>query len=124
MERREVDCLGGWFDLVGWFGWFDDDVVRPHARHVYIKSTGGNTHTPPHHHTTPTNTRFQFSEKSVGYVAVSLLMKSEDEMMTLVVNSVRNDLVSHNNFFQVRARCGVCWGEAGFQPAVSDQPRN
>lgn len=37
----------------------------------------------------------------MGYVAVSLLMKSEDEMMTLVVNSVRNDLVSHNNYFQV-----------------------
>ena len=37
----------------------------------------------------------------MGYVAVSLLMKSEDEMMTLVVNSVRNDLISHNNYFQV-----------------------
>lgn len=45
----------------------------------------------------------KFSEKNVGYVAVSLLMKSEDEMMTLVVNSVRNDLVSHNNYFQVCA---------------------
>lgn len=45
----------------------------------------------------------KFSEKNVGYVAVSLLMKSEDEMMTLVVNSVRNDLVSHNNYFQVGA---------------------
>jgi len=44
----------------------------------------------------------KFSEKNVGYVAVSLLMKSEHELMTLVVNSVRNDLISHNNYFQVR----------------------
>lgn len=45
----------------------------------------------------------------MGYVAVSLLMKSEDEMMTLVVNSVRNDLVSHNNYFQARASLGCLW---------------
>lgn len=54
----------------------------------------------------------KFSEKNVGYVAVSLLMKSEDEMMTLVVNSVRNDLVSHNNYFQVGSEVGhetACW---------------
>lgn len=36
----------------------------------------------------------KYSEKSVGYVALSLLLKPGDEFMTLVVNSIRNDLVS------------------------------
>lgn len=36
-----------------------------------------------------------FSEKSVGYMGVSLLIKPGDEMMTLVVNSMRNDLIGN-----------------------------
>jgi len=36
----------------------------------------------------------KFSEKNVGYMAVSLLLKPTDEMMTLVVNSMRNDVLS------------------------------
>ena len=35
----------------------------------------------------------KFQEKSVGYMAVSLLLRPTDEMMTLVVNSMRNDIV-------------------------------
>ena len=35
----------------------------------------------------------KFQEKSVGYMAVSLLLRPTDEMMTLVVNSMRNDLI-------------------------------
>ena len=56
----------------------------------------------------------KFSEKSVGYVAVALLMKADNEAMTLIVNSVRNDLISHNNYFQVSRRNKSC-------PAYSTQ---
>lgn len=35
----------------------------------------------------------KFQEKSVGYMAVSLLLRPTDEMMTLVVNSMRNDII-------------------------------
>lgn len=38
----------------------------------------------------------KFQEKSVGYLAVSLLIKSGDSMMTLIMNSMRNDLLSNN----------------------------
>ena len=36
----------------------------------------------------------KYSEKQVGYVAMSLLLKAGDEMMNMVINSVRNDLVN------------------------------
>lgn len=35
----------------------------------------------------------KFQEKSVGYMAFSLMFRPGDELMTLVVNSMRNDLV-------------------------------
>jgi hypothetical protein len=35
----------------------------------------------------------KFQEKSVGYMAFSLMMRPGDELMTLVVNSMRNDLI-------------------------------
>ena len=35
----------------------------------------------------------KFQEKSVGYMGVALLVKPGDELMTLVVNSMRNDIV-------------------------------
>ncbi|GMH55286.1 hypothetical protein TrRE_jg11905, partial [Triparma retinervis] len=35
----------------------------------------------------------KYSEKQVGYVAMSLLLKAGDSMMNLVINSIRNDLV-------------------------------
>lgn len=38
----------------------------------------------------------KFQEKSVGYMAVSLLLKAGDPMMTLVVNSMRNDIIGNN----------------------------
>ena len=37
-----------------------------------------------------------FSEKVVGYMAVGLLLRPEDQLMTLVYNSIRNDLHSMN----------------------------
>lgn len=35
----------------------------------------------------------KFQEKSVGYMAFSLMLRPGDELMTLVVNSMRNDIV-------------------------------
>jgi AP-2 complex subunit alpha len=40
----------------------------------------------------------KFQEKSVGYMAVALLLRPGDELMALVVNSIRNDLVGHLHF--------------------------
>lgn len=37
----------------------------------------------------------KFQEKSVGYMGVSLLLRPGDEMMTLVINSMRNDIIGH-----------------------------
>lgn len=49
----------------------------------------------------------KFSEKGVGYMAVSLLMKPEDDIMTLVVNSIRNDIISGNPDFQSLALAAI-----------------
>jgi AP-2 complex subunit alpha len=40
----------------------------------------------------------KFQEKSVGYMAVSLMLRPADEMMTLVVNSMRNDIIGPNHY--------------------------
>jgi len=40
----------------------------------------------------------KFQEKSVGYMGVSLLLQPGDEMMTLVINSMRNDIVGHLHY--------------------------
>ncbi len=45
----------------------------------------------------------KYSEKAVGYMAVSLLLKPGDESFTMGVNSMRNDLVSGVHFAQTLA---------------------
>lgn len=40
----------------------------------------------------------KFTEKAIGYMAVQLFLKTGDEMMTLVINSMRNDIVSPIHF--------------------------
>lgn len=42
----------------------------------------------------------KYSEKSVGYLAISLMLKPGDELMTLVINSIRNDVVGQLDFGQ------------------------
>ena len=37
----------------------------------------------------------KFSEKQVGYVALSLLLRGGDQMLTMIVNTIRGDLTSH-----------------------------
>ncbi|CBJ29344.1 Coatomer protein complex, alpha sub-unit [Ectocarpus siliculosus] len=49
----------------------------------------------------------KYSEKNVGYVAVSLLLRSGDTMMSLVINSIRNDLNSHSSPAQTLALATV-----------------
>lgn len=41
-----------------------------------------------------------FAEKQVGYVACGFFLNEKDELLRLVINSVRNDLVSRNEAFQ------------------------
>lgn len=49
----------------------------------------------------------KFQEKSVGYMAVSLLVKPGDELMTLVVNSMRNDIIGNLYFGTTLALCAI-----------------
>jgi AP-2 complex subunit alpha len=49
----------------------------------------------------------KFQEKSVGYMAVALFLKPGDELMTLVINSIRNDIVGRLNFGQTLALSAV-----------------
>jgi len=49
----------------------------------------------------------KFQEKSVGYMAVALFLKPGDEMMTLVINSIRNDVVGRLGFGQTLALSAV-----------------
>lgn len=38
----------------------------------------------------------KFSEKQIGYLAVTLFFHEQHELLHLVVNSIRKDLVDHN----------------------------
>ncbi|DAZ95185.1 TPA: hypothetical protein N0F65_013030 [Lagenidium giganteum] len=49
----------------------------------------------------------KYSEKCLGYLGTSILLKSSDELMTLVVNSIRNDLKSPEACNQCLALCCV-----------------
>ena len=42
----------------------------------------------------------KYQEKAVGYMAVSMMIRPGDELLTLVINSMRNDLCSNSNFSQ------------------------
>jgi AP-2 complex subunit alpha len=49
----------------------------------------------------------KYSEKCLGYLGCSILLKSSDELMTLVVNAIRNDLKSNEACHQCLALCCV-----------------
>ncbi len=49
----------------------------------------------------------KYTEKHVGYIATAVLMRNTDELMTLIVNSVRSDLKSGNDASQSLALCAV-----------------
>ena len=45
----------------------------------------------------------KYSEKHVGYLAASVLMRNQEELQTLIVNTVRQDLINHNEHTQCLA---------------------
>lgn len=45
----------------------------------------------------------KYSEKQVGYLAVTLFLHEEHELLHLVVNSIRKDLTDHNELFNCLA---------------------
>ena len=49
----------------------------------------------------------KFSEKNTGYMATTILLKSTDDLMTLVINSIRNDLVSSISWAQTLALSAI-----------------
>lgn len=64
------------------------------------------------------NTRYyvsylcRYAEKQVGYVVCGMFLSENDELLRLVINSVRSDLLSRNEAFQCLAldftANGVC----------------
>lgn len=49
----------------------------------------------------------KYQEKAVGYMAFSLMFRPGDEMMTLAINSMRNDIIGHSNHGQSLALAAV-----------------
>lgn len=45
----------------------------------------------------------KYSEKQIGYLAVTLFLHEEHELLHLVVNSIRKDLLDHNELFNCLA---------------------
>ncbi|DBA96016.1 hypothetical protein WJX77_003113 [Trebouxia sp. C0004] len=45
----------------------------------------------------------KYAEKQVGYMACSVLLTEKDEFLRLIINSIRNDLISRNEAFQCLA---------------------
>jgi AP-2 complex subunit alpha len=58
------------------------------------------------HHSTQASTKY--SEKAVGYMAISLMLKPSDELITLVINSMRNDIVGQMHGGQSLGLAAVC----------------
>eukprot|EP00940_MAST-03C_sp_MAST-3C-sp2_P002477 g2477.t1 len=48
-------------------------------------------------------TGLKLSEKQVGYLAMTLLIQQNDELMSLLINGVRNDLLKGSNFVKSMA---------------------
>ena len=48
-----------------------------------------------------------YAEKTVGYLACVLLLSETNEFLRLVINSVKNDLNSHNDEIQVLIRISL-----------------
>ena len=49
----------------------------------------------------------KFSEKQVGYIACTLLLTEGSELITLIINAIRNDILSRNEYFQAVALTAV-----------------
>lgn len=45
----------------------------------------------------------KYSEKQIGYLAMTLMLHEQHELLHLVVNSIRKDLLDHNELFNCLA---------------------
>ncbi|KAK9841331.1 hypothetical protein WJX74_004023 [Apatococcus lobatus] len=59
----------------------------------------------------------KYAEKQVGYMACAILLNEKDEFLRLIINSIRNDLISKNEAFQCLALGFV--GNVGGQEMAS-----
>mmetsp|Transcript_2698 Transcript_2698/g.7705 ORF Transcript_2698/g.7705 Transcript_2698/m.7705 type:complete len:1005 (+) Transcript_2698:224-3238(+) len=50
----------------------------------------------------------KYSEKMVGYMACSLLLREGDELLRLIINSIKNDLTSNHDNFMCLAMGSIC----------------
>lgn len=50
----------------------------------------------------------RYSEKMVGYMACSLLLREGDELLRLIINSIKNDLISNHDNFMCLAMGSIC----------------
>lgn len=57
----------------------------------------------------------RYAEKQVGYVACGVFLNEKDELLRLIINSVRNDLISRNEAFQCLALEFIANGKIYFQ---------
>jgi len=66
-----------------------------------------------------------FSEKLCGYLAISVLLKGTDELMTLVVNTIKRDLsLKHQEAVQCLALCAIAnIGGRDMAQALADDVR-
>lgn len=62
-----------------------------------------------------------YSEKQIGYLAISILLNENSEMMHLVINSIKKDLNAMNDYFTCLAlNCIATVGGSAISDALSD----
>ena len=60
----------------------------------------------------------------MGYVACSIFLNEKDEFLRLVINSVRNDLISRNEAYQCLALDFIANGGCMHAQPMSQLPRH
>eukprot|EP01132_Coremiostelium_polycephalum_P002027 gene2027-2494_t len=50
----------------------------------------------------------KFSEKQIGYIAIGILLNETHEMLPLIINSFKEDLLARSDYFQSLALAAIC----------------
>ncbi|EAL70674.1 adaptor-related protein complex 2, alpha subunit [Dictyostelium discoideum AX4] len=50
----------------------------------------------------------KFSEKQIGYIALGILLNEQHEMLPLIINSFKEDLLARSDYFQSLALAAIC----------------
>jgi len=50
----------------------------------------------------------KFSEKQIGYISIAILLHEQHEMLPLIINSFKEDLLARNDYFQSLALAAIC----------------